>query len=371
MGFFVNFPPSYYSMNKKKAKNKRASHRPQWLKKLLIAFGIIILLGAWGIWLTLGPATSFDGNEKAVYLYPADCVPGKLEEKLKQEGVLTNPLMMKWLASPLNLWTKIRPGKYTIQRNQSLLQTLRMLRNNQQTEVRWAIKKVRTPEQFAGIVGKLFSTDSLTCLNFISSSDSLASYGVNSDQFMTLIFPDTYFFYWNTPIQRIIEKIAEQRNNFWATGDRMALAAKKGLTPEQVYTLASIVEEETYNDAEKGKVASVYLNRLRKGMPLGADPTIKFALRDFGLKRILHGHLQVASPYNTYRNKGLPPGPICTPGKASIDAVLNAPETNYLFFVANSDFSQNHIFTSNYQDHLKYAKQYQQALNNRYKNATP
>lgn len=358
-------------MNQKKSKKRKSSQQPQWWKKLLTVFGIIILLGAWCIWLILGPATSFNENEKAVYLYAEDCVPGKLEDKLKNEGVMTNPWMMKWLAGPLNLWTKIQPGKYTIQRNQSLLQTLRMLRNNRQTEVRWVIKKIRTPEQFAGIVGKLFSTDSLTCLNFISSAEALSSFGVNPDQFMTLIFPDTYFFYWNTPIDKIIEKIAEQRNTYWATNDRMELAAKKGLTPEQVYTLASIVEEETYNDAEKGKVASVYMNRLKKGMPLGADPTIKFALRDFGLKRILHGHLQVASPYNTYRNKGLPPGPICTPGKASLDAVLNAPETNYLFFVANSDFSQNHVFTSNYQDHLKYAKLYQQALNERYKKANP
>ena len=116
-------------------------------------------------------------------------------------------------------------------------------------------------------------------------------------------------------------------------------------------------------EADKGKIASVYINRYHKGMNLGADPTVKFALKDFSLKRILFQHLSVASPYNTYRNKGLPPGPICTPSIETLDAVLNAPITDYLYFVAKPDFSGYSNFSSNFAEHSKYAKQYQQALN--------
>jgi UPF0755 protein len=156
--------------------------------------------------------------------------------------------------------------------------------------------------------------------------------------------------------------LKSEATTFWEKNDRKGQAAELGLTPQQVYTIASIVEEETNKQDEKGNIASVYINRLNKGMPLGADPTVKFALKDFGLKRILYQHLQVASPYNTYRNQGLPPGPICTPSSKTIDAVLKAPKTDYLFFVAKSDFSGYHSFATNFADHIKLAKEYQRAL---------
>src|SRR5262249_38083245 len=146
--------------------------------------------------------------------------------------------------------------------------------------------------------------------------------------------PDTYTYYWNTTPRRILEKITKTSIAFW-TPERLKKAAEKGLTREQVVILASIVEEETNKSSEKDTIASVYINRLNKGMRLGADPTVKFALRDFSLTRIYNKHLGVESPFNTYRVTGLPPGPICTPQKSTIDAVLNAPATNYLYFVAN------------------------------------
>jgi len=131
----------------------------------------------------------------------------------------------------------------------------------------------------------------------------------------------------------------------------------------QAYTLASIVEEETNASAEKGNIASVYLNRISKGMPLQADPTVKFALKDFGLKRIYQKHLEVESPYNTYRNRGLPPGPICTPSRKTIDAVLNSPKTEYVYFVASPKFDGTHDFSITYDEHLQKAREYQSALN--------
>ena len=149
--------------------------------------------------------------------------------------------------------------------------------------------------------------------------------------------------------------------------ERKEKAAKKGLTVNQVVTIASIIDEETNAKAEKPTIASVYLNRINKGMPLQADPTVKFALNDFSIKRVLFKHLQVVSPYNTYKNRGLPPGPICTPQEATIDDVLNAPETDYLYFVASPAFDGTHKFSSTYTEHQKLATEYQKALDERFK----
>jgi len=157
-------------------------------------------------------------------------------------------------------------------------------------------------------------------------------------------------------------RLKDEQEKFWSRDDRLQKASALNLSQNQVYTLASIVEEETNMNDEKGNIASVYMNRLNANMKLAADPTIKYALKDFSLKRIYTGYLTVQSPYNTYMYKGLPPGPICTPRAVTIDAVLNAPKTDYLFFLAKSDFSGYHQFTSNFAEHEKYAKLYQQAL---------
>jgi UPF0755 protein len=166
---------------------------------------------------------------------------------------------------------------------------------------------------------------------------------------------------WTTSIQNIFKKLNKEEKKFW-NKERLQKAQRLQLTPKEVYTLASLVEEETNKQADKGKIASVYLNRIKKGMRLAADPTVKFAMKDFELKRIYHKHLEFESPYNTYRNAGLPPGPICTPSIKTIDAVLDAPDTDYLFFVARADFSGYSDFAATYQQHLMYAKAYQQAL---------
>ena len=186
-------------------------------------------------------------------------------------------------------------------------------------------------------------------------------YGLDTNTVMTAIIPNTYNFLWNTSGRGIFKKLYDEQEIFWSE-ERRKKAAGLNLTPAQAYILASIVEEETNKEPDKGKIASVYLNRLETGMRLAADPTVKFAMRDFGLKRIYFKHLEFRSPYNTYQNSGLPPGPICTPSSKTIDAVLNAPSTSYLFFVAKPDLNGYSNFASNYTEHKKYAKEYQQAL---------
>jgi UPF0755 protein len=271
--------------------------------------------------------------------------------------------MFNWLAGKLNVWERLRPGKYEIENGSSLLTLARKLRNGSQSPVNLVITKLRTRNDFAGLIGRKFESDSTAMLLFMQSNDSLKKFDLDTNTVMTAVFPNTYSLLWNSEPQKIFRKLNEQRTKFW-TDERKQKAKQLGLTAEQVHVLASIVEEETLRNDEKPTVASVYLNRLNKGMNLGADPTVKFAVGDFSLKRILFGHINstASSPYNTYKNKGLPPGPICTPSETTIDAVLNAAKTDYLFFCAKPNGNGYHAFASNDIDHAKNAKAYQQWL---------
>ena len=238
-----------------------------------------------------------------------------------------------------------------------------MIRNNKQVQVKLVINKFRTNEEFAKLIGKSFSTDSIAAMAFFSNNDSLSTYNIDSNNIASIIIPNTYTFYWGTSLRKIMNRLKSESDLFWHENNRIEKAKSLGFNPKEIITIASIIEEETNMEADKGKIASVYINRLQKGMNLGADPTIKFAMKNFALKRILFQHLGVESPFNTYKNKGLPPGPICTPSVSTIDAVINSPTTNYIYFVAKADFSGYSNFSSNFAEHSQYAKQYQQALN--------
>ncbi|MBS1564682.1 MAG: endolytic transglycosylase MltG, partial [Bacteroidetes bacterium] len=241
------------------------------------------------------------------------------------------------------------------------LDIVRMLRNGQQDPVKLVIIKFHTKEDLAGAIGRKYECDSLAFISFMTNSDSLRKYNLDSNTVMTTLFPDTYTYYWNTTPGKIFAKFRTRYQSFW-TEQRRKQAAAHGLNPQTAYILASIVEEETNKKEDKGKIASVYLNRLAKGMKLGADPTVKFALRNFGLKRIYEKYTLVASPYNTYQNYGLPPGPICTPSDETVQAVLESPQTKYLYFVAQPNLTGYSNFAETYAEHLKYAKEYQQFL---------
>ncbi|GAO44370.1 endolytic transglycosylase MltG [Flavihumibacter petaseus] len=337
------------------------------MKKVLFVFGlVIVVVGIVLLWGFFGPATSF--RDKVYYLeIPTGSTYGQVLEKVSKDNVVKYPSLFDFLAKRLNYPDKIKAGRYAIHHNTNLLNIIRKLRNGAQEPVNLVINKLRTKEDFAGMAGRKFESDSIRFLRFLNSNDSLLPYGLDSNTVLCGVLPDTYTFFWNTSPQIVMNKILENYKSFW-TSERKDKATEMGLTPVQVSTLASIVDEETNNRNEKGNIASVYLNRLKKGMRLGADPTVKFALRDFSLKRIYHKHLLVESPYNTYRVTGLPPGPICTPQKQTIDAVLNAPSTNYLFFVAKPGFTGAHAFAADYQEHLKLAREYQQFLDSLAKN---
>jgi UPF0755 protein len=333
------------------------------MKKILLSIIVIgFIIIAIIAWIFLGSGTSFSDSKKYLYVHTGGANTEAVINSLEKDDIIEHPGAFKWLANRLDLWKKLKPGRYEIKKGESLLSIVRMLRNNRQSPVSLVINKIRTNEDLAHLIAKNFEPDSLEVISFINSRDSLGKLGVDENTLMTLVIPNTYTMLWNSRTGRIFQRLKTEQENFWKRNNRIEKARAMGFTPNQVYTIASIVEEETNKQDEKGNIASVYINRYEKGMRLGADPTVKFALKDFGLKRIYEKHLQVASPYNTYKVAGLPPGPICTPSSKTIDAVLNAPKTDYMFFVAKSDFSGYHTFSSNYAEHLQHAKEYQKAL---------
>jgi len=326
---------------------------------LFIVLAGILLAGLAG-WLVIGPGTGFPGKSQTL-LIPTGSTYADVLQKISDEKIIRNPAIFNLLAKQVGYPDKVKAGRYIIQHGNNLLTILRKLKNGQQDPVNLVITKLRTKEDFAALAGKKFEFDSASFLQYLNSAEIASRYALDTNTVMSAILPDTYTYYWNSTPKLVIEKIMEANSVFWTPG-RLELAREKGFSPAQVVTIASIIDEETNKKEDKGKIASVYINRIRKGMRLGADPTVKFALRDFGLKRIYNKHLAVESPYNTYRVAGLPPGPICTPQKETIDAVLHAPATNYLYFVAKSDFSGDHVFAETYEEHLLLAKAYQQAL---------
>ncbi|MEO8116732.1 MAG: endolytic transglycosylase MltG [Bacteroidota bacterium] len=333
------------------------------MKKILfVTVSIIFILAGISAWILFSSATAF--TEKSVYIL----VPQKehtdkqVMEEIMQKNILKSPSVFNFLATKTNTWQQVKSGRFKINQGENLYSILRKLKNNQQEQSKLVINKFRVPADLAKLIGKNFSIDSAHAMLFLNNPDSLKEFGVDTTTLFYLVIPDTYFFYWNTPVKDILSKLKKESDAFWQKNHRLEKAAALGLSRDEVYTLASIVEEETRNNDEKDTIASVYINRLQAGMPLGADPTIKFALKDFGLKRILLKHLTVASPFNTYKNKGLPPGPICTPSPVTIDATLDAPKTDYFYFVAKSDFTEGHHFSKTYAEHLFFANEYQRAL---------
>ncbi|MCW3088673.1 MAG: mltG [Sediminibacterium sp.] len=332
--------------------------------KRAVTIVLLVLIAAGGIfaWMVFGSGTGFDGKTQSFIVPEGRTDKAGVMEAMKQNSVVSSPGAFSILGSAMNVWPKVRAGKYIVKKGQSLWSIARMLKNGRLAEIKLVINKVRTREDLARLISRNFSPDSVSVVQYLSSNDSLKKFGVDTNTAFTMIIPDTYIFYWNTPITKILRRLSDARNAFWAKNQRLGKAEAKQLTPEEAYTLASIVEEETNYDSDKPNITSVYLNRIETGMPLQADPTIKFAMKDFTLKRIYLKYLDTPSPYNTYRRKGLPPGPICTPSPKTLDLVLDAPKTDYLFFVAKSDFSGYHHFSSSFSEHKIYAKEYQKAL---------
>ncbi len=333
------------------------------MKKVIIPLLLsITILFSFVVWIFYGSATSFEEEEKVIIVSEENVSKDELLNLLKNENIISSTFIFEKIGNQLKIWDRIKSGKFKIKKGESLLNIARIFKNNKQAEFNLVINKIRTKNDLARLISKNFSADSLSVLQTLNNPTVLSQIKADSNTLIFNIIPNTYTFFWSTPVEKMLEKLAVESKKFWDLNDRNEKAFALELTPLQVYIIASIVEEETNNEAEKGNVASVYMNRLKIGMPLGADPTVKYAVKDFTLRRILTQHTKINSPYNTYKNKGLPPGPICTPSIKTIDAVLNAPKTKYLFFVANADMSGTHHFSNSYNEHKQYAALYHKAL---------
>lgn len=333
-------------------------------KKIFFAItGIVLAIAGYITYKLFKPAVT---NKEGRYFYVKE---GETLSGVKED--LAHRQMMKAdgfdLACKMLRMKKPKPGRYLFKDGMSVYKLARMLRSGEQSLVKVTIVKERTKELFSGKMGgKKFDLefDSLQMISYLNNNDSLKKFGVDTNTVFSIIIPDTYLHKWNSTPDKLMQQLYNAYKKFW-NAERTEKAEKKNLQPLQVMILASIVDEETNRKDDKYNVASVYINRLKKGMRLQADPTVKFVTRNFQLGRITGTHLKLESPYNTYLHEGLPPGPICTPSIESIDAVLNAPETDYLFFVASYKFDGTSIFTSNLTDHNKYARLFHEEQNRR------
>ena len=330
------------------------------MKKLFL-FALLILI-SYEAYIVFIKSTSFTEAQVSFHYDKNTMSINDLGDSLVAHHIIPEKISFTLLAPLFDIQNKTRSGSFLVKKKANLFSILRMLRNNQQPIVKFILNKVRTKGELAKLISTTFTTDSNDAALFLNSNDSLAPFNIDTAQLFTLFIPNTYEFYWNTSMSKLLKKMKEAQGKFWNANNRNNKATSTGLTQQQLYTLASIVEEETNNDSDKILIASVYQNRLKKSMPLQACPTIKYAMQDFTITRIYEKYLTNPSPYNTYQNIGLPPGPICTPSPNTIDLVLNAPKTDYLYFVAKADFSGYHHFSSTYEEHNRYAKEYQKKL---------
>lgn len=301
-------------------------------------------------------------NKVSDYVFiPTGATFEEVVNLLFQNGFIINRASFEWLAEQKKFPGNIKAGRYKIKSGMSNNELINLLRSGHQTPVNLVFNKLRIKSQLAGKVAKQLEADSTSIMHLINNPVFLTKYDLDTSNVMAVFIPNTYEFFWNTNAEQFFDRMYSEYQRFW-TDTRKEKQRKTKLTPIEVVILASIVEEESNKNAEKPTISGVYLNRLKKQIPLQADPTIKFALGNFEIKRVLKKHLEVNSPYNTYKNRGLPPGPICLPSIATIDAVLNFENHKYLYFCAKDDFSGYHVFSNTLQQHNQNAIRYQKAL---------
>ncbi len=329
------------------------------------------------IWIYVSLAVLVAGLAMAAFLYSGrmaravsgDCilyVPtgsgyGQLCDSLQRNNRVNSISRFKFEAEFMRLPERIRPGRYQLKKGMSYKSLVRMLNTGGQSPVRVTFNNIRTIDRLAGNFSRQLESDSTAFAAFLYSDTTAGHYGFSPATFISMFIPNTYEFYWNSSPKVVADRMKREYDKFWA-GEREEKLRSLGMTRDEVTTLASIVYEETKKSDEMATVAGVYLNRLRQGMPLQADPTVKFAIGDFSIKRVLNRHLEIASPYNTYKNTGLPPGPVCMPSIRAIDAVLENKRHDYYYFCARADFSGYHVFATNLAAHNRNAQEYYRAL---------
>jgi len=338
------------------------------VKKILIFLAVSILVGGLIIGFTIKDwvwgANVRPNLHSYELLIPTGSDYNGVKKILETNKILDNNSSFDFVASAMKYKkSKIKPGRYMLKPGMNNRELISLLRSGKQTPVKITFNNVRTVKELMGKIANYIEADSNSLIEMALDSNVLNKLGYNKETILSMFIPNTYEFFWDTNAGQFIDRMKKEHDKFWKKNDRLVKAAALDLDTKEVFTLASIVQKETLANDEKPRVASVYLNRLKRGIALQADPTVVFATGEFGLKRILNKHLEVDSPYNTYKYTGLPPGPICMPDVNTIDAVLNAEDTNYLYFCAKPDGSGHHAFAKTLRKHNINAKKYWRWLN--------
>lgn len=351
---------AYY--HSKYARKKKKTGFQKFILRLLFLLILLALGAGYMLYEVVYAPNVWTENGKSESLYvPTGANFSDLENILFSKGLIIHRNNFDWWARKKNLPNLVKPGHYVVNDRMNNNNLIEMLRTGKQTPVKVVFNNVRNIYQLAGKVGRQIEADSASIVNLLSDSVYLSRMGKTAETAATIFIPNTYEFYWNITANHFVSRMFQEYTKFW-NKERKQKAAEIGLTPDQVVILASIVEKETNKNDEKPKIASVYINRLEKGWRLQADPTVIFALGNFNIHRVLNAQKKVDSPYNTYRHRGLPPGPICIPSISSIDAVLNYDKSHFLYFCAKDDMSGYHAFAKTNRQHMLNAKKYQNAL---------
>ncbi len=342
-----------------------ADSKKKRLKIFTFIFGLLILIALIIGYYLRNTAFKPIELEETVYIYIEPSTKyDEVVDQIKNQINLPSEKFFQIISEKMKYPETIKTGRYAIRDGMTMPEIIRILRSGNQSAVKLTFNNMRTKENLAGRISNQLMLDSVELLNVLKNETKLEILGFDTNTIAAMFIPNTYEVYWDTSIDKLMNRMKKEYTNFW-NESRKDKAKEIGLSPIEVSILASIVEEEaTYSD-EYSIVAGLYLNRLKRGQRLEADPTIKFALNDFSLRRILYKHLEVESPYNTYRNEGLPPGPIRIPSIRGIDATLSPQDHKYLFMCAKEDLSGRHNFATTHAEHLRNAARYQRALNER------
>jgi UPF0755 protein len=301
-------------------------------------------------------------NQKYILKISSNAVFKTVADQLYEDRVITEMVSFSFVAKVLGYQEAVKPGLYILEPKMTNLQLVKKLRSGNQSPVNVTFNNVRTKEDLAERITANLEVSEEQFLALLQDSVYIRKFDFDEETVMSIFVPNTYEFWWNTSPEALFDRMYKEYQSFW-TQDRKQKAQAMGLSQKEVSALASIVQAESQKADERPIIAGVYLNRMRIGMPLQADPTLVFATGDFTLKRILNIHKAIDSPYNTYKYAGLPPGPINLADINSLDAVLNAQTHEYLYFCAKEDFSGYHSFATNLAQHNANARKYQSALN--------
>ena len=354
----MNTIKSYFKDNlKKTTKIKR------WILRVLsiiILLSVLIFIQMYKA--ILSPNVAISNNDVFSLYINSNNDFEAVKNDLYSKGIIINKKSFEWLAKKLDYPKYIKSGHYVILDGMNNNHLINMLRSGNQTPIDFTFNNIRTIEQFAVKADEQLELESLSLMNELKQNESLIEMGFDYNNYAALFIPNTYELYWNISAEDFIEKMINEYKRFW-NESRLEKAEKIDLSPIEVSILASIIDKETTKTSEMPRIAGVYLNRLKRNWLLQADPTLVFALGDYDIKRVLDKHKEIESPYNTYKYAGLPPGPICIPSIAAIDAVLNAENHKYFYFCAKDDLSGYHVFAKNMSEHNRNAEKYRRALN--------